>query len=248
VSQISVSVSSKIELLTSLQRLDQKISDRKREAQGAARQLRDLEATAGERAAEAARARDVCNEAKARQTAIERELAELEEKMKDRRMRMQRIRNDKEMQATQREIEMMKERIAQLEEQELQVLEEAEALTAKVAQAEENLRLGQQALDAERAQLEAKESELAKAVDRDAQVRKELAATIDGGLMRRYEFILSRRGGTAVVAVRDGTCQGCHMHVPPQLFNQILKGEEVFACPSCNRLLFVLPDPAQSSV
>jgi hypothetical protein len=142
----------------------------------------------------------------------------------------------------------MKERIGQLEEQELQVLEEAEALVAKAAQAEESLRQGQQALDAERAQLEAKESALAKAVDRDAQMRKELAATIDGSLMRRYEFILSRRGGMAVVAVRDGTCQGCHMHVPPQLFNQILKGEEVFACPSCNRLLFVLPDPPQSSV
>jgi predicted nucleic acid-binding Zn-ribbon protein len=228
--------------------LDQKISDRKREAEDAARQLRELAASAGERAAEAARARDVCNEARARQTAIERELAEIEEKMKDRRMRMQRIRNDKEMQATQREIETMKERIGLLEEQELQVLEEVEALAAKVAQAEENQRQGQQALDGERAQLEAKESELAKAVDRDGQMRKELAATIDRGLMRRYEFILSRRRGTALVAVRDGTCQGCHMHVPPQLYNQILKGEEVFACPSCNRLLFVLPDPPQSNV
>lgn len=247
-SQVSVSLSSSIELLTSLQRLDQKISDRKREADGAARQLRDLEAAAGERAAEATRARDVCNEARQRQTAIERELAELEEKMKDRRMRMQRIRNEKEMQATQREIETMKERIGQLEEQELQVLEETEALAAKVAEAEEHLRQGQQALNAERAQLEAEESELAKAVARDAQVREELAAAIDGGLMRRYEFIFSRRGGTAVVAVRSGTCQGCHMHVPPQLFNQILKGEEVFACPSCHRLLFVLPDPPQSNV
>jgi hypothetical protein len=244
----SIVLSSSIELLTTLQRLDQKISDKKREAEGAARQLRSLEAAAGERTAEAARARDVSNEARARQTAVERELAELEEKMKDRRMRLQRIRNEKEMQATQREIDTIKERIGQLEEQELQVLEETEGLAAKVAQAEENLRQGQLALDAERAQLEAKESELAKAVDRDAQVRKELAATIDGGLVRRYEFIFSRRGGTAVVAVRDGTCQGCHMHVPPQLYNQILKGEEVFACPSCHRLLFVLAENPQSSV
>jgi hypothetical protein len=241
-------LSSTIELLTSLQQLDQKISDRKREAEGAARQLRSLEAVAGERAAEAARAREDFNEARARQLAIERELAELEDKMKDRRMRLQRIRNEKEMQATQREIDTTKERIGQLEEQELQVLEETETLSARVAQAEENLRQGQQALEAERAQLEAKESELAQAVDRDAQVRKALAATIDGGLMRRYEFILARRGGTAVVPVRDGTCQGCHMHVPPQLYNQILKGgEEVFACPSCNRLLFVIPEPSASS-
>ena len=247
-SDASVALSSSIGLLTSLQQLDQKISDRKREAEGAARQLRELEAAAGERAAEATRTRDVFNEARGRQLATERELAELEEKMKDRRMRLQRIRNENEMAATQREIETIKERITQLEEQELQVLEETEGLAAKVAQAEESLRQQQAALEAERAQLEAKEAELAKEVDRDAQVRKDLAATIDGGLIRRYEFILSRRGGTAVVPVRDGTCQGCHMHVPPQLYNQILKGEEVFACPSCNRLLFVLAEPSQSSV
>jgi predicted nucleic acid-binding Zn-ribbon protein len=231
-----------IELLTSLQRIDQAISDKKREAQEASRQLRDLEAAAAERAAEALRTREASKEVRTRQVAIEGELAELEEKMKDRRMRLQRIRSEKELQATQREIETIKERIGQLEEEELAILEEAEAFNAKVAAAEDNLRRGQEALEAERAQLEAKGAQSVQAASRDEQLRTELAASIDGGLMRRYERIFARRGGTAVVAVREGTCQGCHMHVPPQLYNQILKGEEVFACPSCQRLLFIKPD------
>jgi uncharacterized protein len=38
--------------------------------------------------------------------------------------------------------------------------------------------------------------------------------------------------------VRGGTCQGCHMHVPPQLFNQIQRNEQLILCPNCQRMLF----------
>ena len=50
-------------------------------------------------------------------------------------------------------------------------------------------------------------------------------------------MIFSRRGGLAVVEIRGGTCQGCRMHVPPQLFNQIQRNEQVILCPSCQRML-----------
>jgi predicted nucleic acid-binding Zn-ribbon protein len=231
-------LSTNIELLMSLQRIDQSISGKKREADEAARQLRALEAAVRQRAAEAAQLHDEHAVLKAQQTALERELAEIEERMKDRRMRLQRIRSEKELQATRREIETMKERTTQLEEQELQVLEVMEALAAKIAAADDNLRGGQQALEDERASLVARESALVQEIDRDSAARGELAGNLDGALRRRYEAVFARHGGRAVVIVRDGACQGCHMHVPPQLINEILRGERVFDCPSCHRILF----------
>jgi len=61
-------------------------------------------------------------------------------------------------------------------------------------------------------------------------------------------MIFSRRGGLAVVEVRGGICQGCRMHVPPQLFNEIQRNlERVFVCPSCQRILYFRVEAAQAN-
>ncbi len=58
-------------------------------------------------------------------------------------------------------------------------------------------------------------------------------------LRKRYELLMTRRGGVAVVEARGGACLGCHMHLPPQLFNSLFIVNEIQSCPHCNRLLFV---------
>jgi hypothetical protein len=232
----------RIELLTSLQRLDQGIKEKKEATEAVTRKLRELEVAVEQRSTEAAQLGTQLGEVKTRQLALERELAEIEEKMKDRRMRLQRIRSERELQATQREIELMKERTAELEEQELVVLEESEALAAKVSAAEENAKGGREALAREREDLVAQTATLTEDIGRATAARDELIGSLDGTLLRRYELIFSKRRGTAVVSVHNGICQGCHMNVPPQLYNQILRGEDVHACPSCHRLLFSAPE------
>ncbi len=71
--------------------------------------------------------------------------------------------------------------------------------------------------------------------------RKEIASQVRGDLISRYELIFSRRGGTAVVEVSGGICQGCYMNIPPQLWNEIIKSDKVNLCPSCQRILYHKP-------
>ena len=84
-------------------------------------------------------------------------------------------------------------------------------------------------------------------IERDRARRQSLIDSVDEELRRRYEMILSRRGGLAVVAVRDGTCQGCRMRVPPQLYNQIQRNEQIILCPSCQRMLHWQPAQSEAS-
>ena len=67
--------------------------------------------------------------------------------------------------------------------------------------------------------------------------RQRIAQEIDASLMSRYELIFSRRGGSAVVEVAAGICQGCYMNIPPQLWNEIIRSEKLNLCPSCQRIL-----------
>jgi predicted nucleic acid-binding Zn-ribbon protein len=83
------------------------------------------------------------------------------------------------------------------------------------------------------------------AVSAAATRRQSIASQVTGDLISRYELIFSRRGGTAVVEVAGGICQGCYMNIPPQLWNEIIKSEKVHLCPSCQRILYFRQEPMQ---
>ena len=66
-------------------------------------------------------------------------------------------------------------------------------------------------------------------------------AKIPTSLRKRYETLLDRRAGVAVVEARQETCCGCNMNLPPQLFNSLYTTKEILVCPHCNRMLYLEP-------
>ncbi len=62
---------------------------------------------------------------------------------------------------------------------------------------------------------------------------------IPASLRKRYEMLLDRRAGIAVVEARQETCCGCNMNLPPQLFNNLYTTKEILTCPHCNRMLYL---------
>lgn len=69
--------------------------------------------------------------------------------------------------------------------------------------------------------------------------RETLLEELPKSLSKRYGLLMSRRAGVAIVEARGGACLGCHMHLPPQMFNSLFTVNEIQTCPHCNRLLFV---------
>jgi uncharacterized protein len=163
------------------------------------------------------------------------------QKVMEKRMRMNRIKNIKELQALQREIDQIKQNNSQLEEELIKILEELEARTSSLKERVEELKKFEDAWGEKRKALEAQLSDIEQAVAGAASARKTVAAQLEGNLIERYELIFSRRGGMAVVAVSEGICQGCYMNIPPQLCNEIIKSERLILCPSCHRILYCKP-------
>ena len=67
--------------------------------------------------------------------------------------------------------------------------------------------------------------------------RDKLTANVKPDVLKRYSNIRMRRG-LAVVSVRNGTCQGCNMNIPPQLYNVLQRGASIETCPSCHRIIY----------
>ncbi len=223
--------------MTSLQAVDQKLRSKDLKADELRRQLSDLDAELSS----ARQALAECQEEKApvdgRRKEIEAQLADHETWVKERRMRLNRIRNEKEAAAARREIDAYREINHALEEELLGLMEKVEGLENREKQLTEQITglEGRKAdlVDAVSGQLE----ELTKTIVKERKARDRMAAGLDARLRKQYETIFARRGGLAVVEVRDGACQGCHMRLAPQLVNELQRNTGVMLCPSCNRIL-----------
>jgi predicted nucleic acid-binding Zn-ribbon protein len=85
--------------------------------------------------------------------------------------------------------------------------------------------------------------------DERSKLRLELVKAVPPQLYRRYELVRSRRG-TALAYTHTGICSACNMHLPPMLFQQLKRGDELGQCPSCNRIMYfraVMPAGASES-
>jgi len=236
-----------IETLAALQEIDRRIKNKEIE-------LAELEKeTGGQRAlldakeAEAATAREELAQVASRRRELEAKLQDEEARMKERRMLLGRLRNDKEAAALQREIEIAKETNARVEEELLTLIEQSETL-------EGNLK----SLDGERQALGDNVARLGEAsggrtralrseIESGRAERESFAARLDGPLRRRYDQVFQRRNGIAVIAVTDGHCSGCNVTLPPQMWNRIQRGTEFDSCPSCQRILVWRPAAVEPS-
>ena len=162
-------------------------------------------------------------------------------KAMEKRMRMSRIKNIRELQALQHEVDQIKQANAQLEEELISILEDLEARAALLREKDEEFKMLEQEWGERKGELEAQVAQIDQEVAETAAVRQVIVAQLNGELIGRYELIFSRRGGTAVVAVSEGICQGCFMNIPPQLWNEIMKSERLNLCPSCHRILYYKP-------
>ena len=57
-----------------------------------------------------------------------------------------------------------------------------------------------------------------------------------------YQRLMKGGKQPAVVPVIAGTCHGCNMALPPQIFNLLLASNgKLFTCPTCNRIIYNQP-------
>lgn len=182
-------------------------------------------------------------EAEAWRTEREREAAFHGELLGKSKGKLQAARNEKENKAAQREIEVIQRTIKDRDNEVLQLMGAIEQYRGAIeehskefAELQEHLR----ALEEEgRVQMADVEARIGETTAR----RAELAGRVSPPLLRQYER-LHKRIGVAVVEAADGRCTGCNMSLPPQQYNELMRGDKLFTCPACVRILVYRKPPA----
>jgi predicted nucleic acid-binding Zn-ribbon protein len=168
----------------------------------------------------------------------ERNLNTEQEKIKKAEGRMFEVKTNKEYQALLSEVEAIKEVTSREEEEILKILEEIDELKKDLLKREKEVTTTLEKIEREKKKIQEKMDQGDGLWKEQKERRETLSKQVDSGLYKLYNTLKEKRQGVGVVNVREETCQGCFVNVPPQMFIEVQKNNAIIRCPNCNRILY----------
>jgi len=151
------------------------------------------------------------------------------------------VKTNQEYRALLKEIADIKAANSGIEDNMLQRLEDMEAAEKQIAELNREYQQEKAEISEKRAELEAYAESQREARENQLTEREEIMQHIHADMLKRYNFVKLQTGGLKViVAAREAICMGCNMNIPPQLYNELHRGDELKFCPHCHRMLYVL--------
>jgi predicted nucleic acid-binding Zn-ribbon protein len=147
-------------------------------------------------------------------------------------------RKNEEFQALSHEVTRYENEVTKLEDSELELMEQLEVAKPPVGEAQAKLKETKKHVDEELAAL----ADRAKAVEaRVAELkaqRAQFAAEVDATTLSLYDRLMKSKAGTAIAALSDGICQGCHVRVVIGTVQKLKANEGITQCEQCGRVLY----------
>jgi predicted nucleic acid-binding Zn-ribbon protein len=173
------------------------------------------------------------------------QLEQDEENVSGAKHKLSQAKNSKEYMAAQRETESRRDSVASREAEITKLVEAIEAKKKVLSERADTVQEARNTAEKDSAQAKARMAEIQGKIDALRVEREVLTREVRPEVLKRYGGIRIRRG-LAVVGVRNGTCRGCNMNIPPQLYNVLQRGTSIETCPSCHRIIYwedLMKDP-----
>ena len=181
---------------------------------------------------------------KSRQVEIERKKLELDvgtrtETISRLRTQQYETRKNDEFQAIGHEIERYENEIRKIEDDELELMDQADKLKIQLEAEEKKAGATKESILRQMKALEEKSGALEARLQEITKERAELATKIDEDLLNRFDRLFASKGDAAVVALEHEVCTGCHMKVTTATSMHVKAGKEIVSCEQCGRILYV---------
>jgi len=180
---------------------------------------------------------------KARQIEMDRKKMELDvgtrtESIARLKTQQYQTRKNDEFQAIGHEIQRYEGEISKIEDQELELMVEADKVKADLAAEEKKAAGVKESIGRQTSDLEEKSTTLQIRLEELKKERAELAGKIDEDLLGLFERLFESKGDAVIVALEHEVCTGCHMKVTTQTAHKVKAGKEIVSCENCGRILY----------
>ena len=148
------------------------------------------------------------------------------------------VKTNKEYQSILKEIEDIRKKNSDIEDQMIEQLERIENTEAAVAVKATELEQFIQTCREKKEALATQVKRERQALESLNQKKEQISATADPQMITVLRDVKKKVRGMAVVPAQQATCTGCHMNIPAQLFNELQRFDELRFCPHCHRIIY----------
>ncbi len=168
----------------------------------------------------------------------EQEIGEVENRLKKSNIKLSNIKSNKEYQAALKEIDDLNREKLLWEDRVIDILEQVEELETKYATNREKVEETRQQFELDHNEILKILKTLNRNLNKIKKKRVRFAKAVDPNLLKRYDSLRAHKGGIGVSPVIKGVCQTCHLDIPPQEFNELIRGDKLMTCPNCTRIIY----------
>jgi len=233
-----VKLDKELEALLMIQSIDIRFDEIKREKDESPKEIERLQENLDLLSNALEQGLSTIEELKKVRRAVERELEEVEIKFQKSKSRLNDVKSNKEYQAVLKEIEELKELVFEKEEAVIKCMEDMEIQEEECAGNNGTREESQKEYKNKQEEFSQRMRDLDKEVQSLNGKMAKLCQNVDKNLLERYNRLRKNLRGRVVSQVINTICQGCNLGIPPQKYNELIKGGSIQSCPNCNRIIY----------
>lgn len=234
-----VGLKAQIDSLIRLQIIDSEIYALRYEKESKPQEIKILETSFEEKKQHVANLQSSLLDLQKQRKDRELELASQEESVKKLQTQLYSLKTNKEYQAMLQQIEDAKADVSVIEDKILELFSHIDKAKFDIDQEKQKIQEEEKVFFEQKRKIEDRLKEIDERLAQLDVHRKQIIPEVDAKIFIQYERILSNRDGLAIVSVKNNSCQGCNMFVPPQVINLIRMYEGLITCEVCNRILYI---------
>jgi len=242
----AIDLKAQISSLVKLQTLDTEIYVLREEKESKPEEIKALETAFEEKKQQLADREKIALDLQKQRKDKELELASKEESVKKLQVQLYQLKTNKEYQTMLQQIGDTKADASVIEDKILELLDQIDKSKRDIDKQKQKLQEEEKILNEQKKKTLDRIKEINDRLSQLEAQRKQLIPEITPKVYSQYERILLNRDGLAIVGVKDNSCQGCNMFVPPQVINLIRMYERIVTCEVCNRILYIEDEPRPS--
>lgn len=149
------------------------------------------------------------------------------------------VKNPKELASIQHEVELLKKRRSEYEDELFEILSRLESAERERKAAARTVADLEALWEREQQELKHEAKGLGDAIDRADRKRELQKVKVNPRALHIYEDVRRKRGGGAVARIQGGACGGCRITLPDALRRTAFSVDLLAQCPNCERILYI---------
>jgi predicted nucleic acid-binding Zn-ribbon protein len=184
------------------------------------------------------RNRQLLDELKKQYRSDESEVQMIESQVVKSQEKLSAVKTNKEYQSTLKEIDDLKAKASRIEDRMLEILDQIESAESERTEDLDDLAEVTIQVEEKQNRIRLHSEQQQDVLSSCLQERDVVLERLDSNTKDHYNRVKRQGRGIAIAAVDDAVCQVCRMNIPPQLFNDLMRMENMLMCPNCQRIIY----------